>query len=184
MIYRCFSRPAAVVGVSALLFFTACSDDAKPLPYPMSLKEEGIGKINADTPFDAVKVASMLPGFDVSPYTSFKEGRPYPILRVARNNHEIMIISPSKDAKRLGSLSIMTPAIPSPGGHHLGESYAAIFSATAPSCRSGDGEFEGKTLCQAPGSAHIYYLFPSSDQASGTQQPLPQSAVEEIVWMP
>lgn len=186
MLYRHFTLSAITAASSlfALLTLSACSNDTKPLPYPMTLKEEGIGKINAGTPFDAAKVGALLPGFDVDSYTSFKEGKPYPILRITRNGHEIMIISPSKDVQLLGSLSVTTPAITTADGYHVGDDYATVFTDTAPSCRSGNAELSDKLLCQAPGSARIHYLFASSGQTPDAQQPLPHSAVEEIIWTP
>ena len=62
-----------LIGATAFLA-SGCSEPDTALPYPIEIEEAKAGRITSDTPFDASYIASLMPGFDVRPYTSFRSG--------------------------------------------------------------------------------------------------------------
>lgn len=175
------------VSLFLALWFSACSQGSGNLPYDLEVTENGIGKINKTTPFDAAKVNALLPGFEANSYTAFKHGDPYPILRITRHEKEVMLIIPTKDKTRIASVAVVHADVKMPKGSRLGDPFDKIYSDSS-SCRPADGELSGKVLCQVPDSSHLFYLFSGPQKSSQAIMPalgqLNRWTIDEIIWKP
>ena len=108
-----------LLGTAAFLA-SGCSEPDTTLPYSIEIEEEKAGRITSETPFDASHIASLMPGFDVKPYTAFSAGMPHTVLRVSRHERPIMSIMPTPDGKRVHSVTVHDPEVTAQRRVHVG----------------------------------------------------------------
>lgn len=172
--------------ISSMLLLTyGCSKPEKGLPYAIDVDETHVGRIKADTPYDASQIAVLMPGFDIKPFTSFIAGEPHSVLHLSYRNRPVLTISPTREGSRIGSVTIHSPDVTSQRRVNIGEPFHKIFRCTDP-CTV-EKETPGRLTCQAPGSHNIFYLF--STDTPGVKSPESQAVqydwpVEAIVWKP
>jgi hypothetical protein len=172
-----------LLGTAAFLA-SGCSEPDTTLPYSIEIEEEKAGRITSETPFDASHIASLMPGFDVKPYTAFSAGMPHTVLRVSRHERPIMSIMPTPDGKRVHSVTVHDPEVTAQRRVHVGAPFAKIFHCAEP-CSRADEYGKDKALCKAPGSLHIFYLFTldgSQTDDLQTLETLGTTPVEAIIW--
>jgi hypothetical protein len=145
---------------------TACSSEPKKMPYTLSIKAQGIGLVNRNTPFDASIIASKLLGFEVAQYTSFEAGVPHPLIRVTHNTQELFLIYPTDDMKYIHNISIQNPGITNADAA-IGTNYTTVpknkFDCTPPK--------NNQFTCKLHNSAVLKYLFVDD-------------VLKEITWTP
>ena len=172
-----------LIGATAFLA-SGCSEPDTALPYPIEIEEAKAGRITSDTPFDASYIASLMPGFDVRPYTSFRSGVPHTVLHVSRHDRPIMSIAPTSDGKNIQSVTVHDSQVTAQRRVHVGAPFAKIFHCAEP-CAATDEYGKDKVLCKAPGSLHIFYLFTLEDSETGDLQKLETlgtTPIEAIIW--
>jgi len=79
------------------------------------LSTDGVGKINASTPFNIHLITQIFNGLNVSQQTNFQEGEAYPVMRVAKGAKTLMTINPTTDHKSIYSIVIEDNLIISDG---------------------------------------------------------------------
>ncbi len=166
-----------------LLMLAGCSQGAGSLPYAIDISEERAGRIKADTPFDADSIAVLMPGFEVSTFTAFIEGRPRTLLVVTRHSKPVMSIVPTDNRKQIASVTVHHREVTAQKSFRIGDVFSAIFTSTD-SCKAAEQEQAGNILCEAPNSQHIYYLF-SSSRPSDVVPPMHELKtwhLSEIIW--
>jgi hypothetical protein len=171
---------------SLLLLSFGCSEPQKKLPYAIDIDENHAGRIKADTLYDASQIATLMPGFDVKPFTSFIAGEPTSVLHVSYHDQPVLTISPTSEGNRIASVTVHSPEITAQRRVSIGEAFHTIFRCTDP-CTTDKERAPTRLTCQAPGSRTIFYLF-----STNTAEIKPQDnnitehswPVEAIIWKP
>lgn len=167
--------------------FSGCSQGNGTLPYDLEVNENGVGKIQRNTPFDAAKISALLPGFEAHTFTAFMHGNPYPVIRITRHDKEVMIISPDEEKTGIASIAVLHPDVKTPKGKRLGDPFEKVYDDTS-SCTPAEKELAGKVLCRAPESSHLFYLFSGPRKGPVHELPSPgdlrEWAIDEIIWKP
>jgi hypothetical protein len=179
----------ACLFLTSLFLFSSCSQQNNRAPYSLTLDASGIGRINEQTPFDPSALSAMLPGFEITAFTTFREGEGYPLLRVMRGSDEWMVIQPTADRQHIRSITLRTPHIWNAEGVTIGSALQTVYSEKELSfCRPGSGELAGFTVCRSKKTPHILYHYVGAkgdaDAALAPYTVLKSWRVEEIVWKP
>lgn len=177
---KMLSLPFTLLIFSVALFTAACSESSKGIPYAVEISEEGVGRIKADTPFNAAQITTLMPGFKVTPYTSFISGNAHPVLHLSRAGRPVMTVMPAVGSTRIESIAVHSPEIAVSNGARIGDRFDAIFQRNDTCLMSEEG-----VLCRAPGSHHVHYLFTTPKIPDGnipTYETLQHASVHTIIW--
>jgi hypothetical protein len=179
----------AFLFTSSLLIFTSCSQQNNKPPYSLTLDASGIGRITGETPFDPSALSALLPGFEITALTSFRNGKGYPLLRVMRGSEEWMVITPAPDGEHIANISLRTPHIRNAEDITIGSPLHSAYSEEELSfCRYGSEELRGRVVCRSKKTEHILYCYDDAKGHTGTAlapySVLKTLRVEEIVWKP
>lgn len=178
------------------LFTVGCGsdEDAKPKApaanvSKIMLSTDGVGPINASTPFNMHQVTLAFQDYSVTEYTQFKKESSTPVIRVSEDGKPLLLINPDNSHKKIFSIFILDNTIGNSLGHKLGVLYNKIYKyeETEP-CIAGTDDFLGKVLCMAPKTKNILYVFSGiwdgpKDEAPPTAI-LSEWALDSIVWKP
>ena len=153
------------------------------------LSTDGVGKINASTPFNIHLITQIFNGLNVSQQTNFQEGEAYPVMRVAKGAKTLMTINPTTDHKSIYSIVIEDNLIRNHLGHRLSTKFSSIYSYDhVEKCLAGQEELSGKTICYAPNVRNILYIFTGRwDGPDGEIPPedvLATWTLDAIIWKP
>jgi hypothetical protein len=153
------------------------------------LSSKNIGPINAQTPFNIHHFTMAFQGFNVSQQTSFQEGEAYPVIRVAQGAKNLMTINPTADQTGLYSVVIEDNLVRNQLGHRLSTQFSMIYTeGNIEKCLAGQEELSGKTICYAPNTHNILYIF--SGRWNGPDGEIPPKDVlstwtlDAIIWKP
>lgn len=153
------------------------------------VSSDGVGPINASTPFNMHKITVAFPDYSVVEQSQFQKGAVSPIIRVSSRGRPLLIIYPDTQLKNIFSVVIKDNQIGNSLGHDIGFPYSKIYTyETREPCAPGVEELNGKVLCMAPNSPNMLYVF--SGQWDGPTGQIPPVEVlanwnlEEIVWRP
>ncbi len=186
-----------IILFSLLTLFTAgceSAEDPKPkaVDYNVSkimLSTDGVGPINASTPFNMRQVTRAFQDYSVTEFTQFKKESSTPVIRVSEDGKPLLLINPDNSREKIFSIFIMSNKIGNSLGHELGTQYNKIYNyeETEP-CIAGTDDFLGKVLCMAPKAENILYVFSGiwdgpKDEAPPTAI-LSEWALDSIVWKP
>ncbi|MBI5245059.1 MAG: DUF1131 family protein [Elusimicrobia bacterium] len=183
------------VAVGVFLFTGAGPADKTPKSTPqekpeLAVSAEGVGPLNAKTPFDAALIQEVLPGYVVTNDTSSTEGLQSPVIKVLDRQKEILVITPA-DRKTIFSIRVKSGDVANALGPELGSAYSEIYKrGAAPHCSAGKEEESGLVVCPAPSAPNVLYVFESTEPSDIPDGKLPpQKALRtwsliEIVWKP
>jgi len=184
----------------SLSFISSCGDEANnqseeqtsdtTLPDgTIVLSMDKIGPITAQTPFNIHHFTLAFKGLNVSQQTSFQEGEAYPVIRVAKGAKNLMTINPTADQNGIYSVIIENNLIHNQLGHPLSTLFSDVYAKEkAEKCLAGQEELSGKTICYAPATHNILYVF--TGKWSGPDGKIPPKdvlstwALDSIIWKP
>ena len=156
----------------------------------LTVSETGVGPVNGSTPFDFLKIKSLLPGFLVSKGKGSTEGQEFSTIEVADRIGKLFVVAPGDPETKIFSVVITSSRVDNQYGFKVGSLYQAVFPANAkPNCFPGQEEQSGTILCSASGSHHVNYLF-EGEWKNGADGQLPPADVVRtwkitaIVWKP
>lgn len=154
-----------------------------------TLSVDGVGPLNAQTPFNLHRITAAFPGLNVTQQVNFTEGEQYPVILVSKDLRPLLSLNPDAKHEKLFSVLVHDNLIGNQLGHGLGTRYADIYAyGQAAKCNPGVEEYSGKVLCYAPGTGNILYLFSGSwNGPDGTMPPpevLADWHLEALVWKP
>ncbi len=180
-----------------LAFTAACSssDDqttansVKTNRSNIMLSADGVGPINASTPFNMHQVTLAFQDYSVTEYTQFQDGDSIPVIRVSENGKPLLLIHPDDNKENIFSIYVMSNKVGNALGHDIGTAYNKIYNygETEP-CIAGTEEFTGKVLCMAPEASNLLYVF--SGNWDGPKNETPPTAIlttwelGTIIWRP
>jgi hypothetical protein len=153
------------------------------------LSIDKIGPINAQTPFNIHHFTLAFKGLNVSQQTSFQEGVAYPVIRVAKGAKNLMTINPTADQNGIYSVVIEDNLIHNQLGHPLSTAFSDIYAKEkAERCLAGKEELSGKTICYAPSTHNILYIFTGKwngpDGKTPPKDVLSTWELDSIIWKP
>ena len=155
----------------------------------LTLSPEGIGPINATTPFNIHLATQAFHGLNVSQQTSFKEGEAYPVIRVAKGAKTLFSINPTADHNGIYSVVIEDNLVHNSLGHRLSTKFSSIYTyGQVEKCMAGREELSGKTICYAPQMRNILYIFTGKWDGPDSEIPpedvLASWTLDSIIWKP
>jgi hypothetical protein len=192
-------RKVAVVLLSTLVvsFVAACGgeqhtgENVAEREAPLfTLSADGVGPLNADTPFNLVQIGDAFQNYNVAQETHLQDGGQYPVITIRQ--HIKLLLSVNADYKQEGIFSIIVHdnLIGNELGHRLGDRFNEIYSyGKTEECAPGLEEWAGKVMCYAPNTKNILYLF-ANDAYQGADGAVPAPDVladwqlDAIVWKP
>lgn len=164
--------------------------EQQPVDESIILTEDGIGPINATTSFNMHQMTLAFSKYSVVEEVNYKDGKPFPAIRISEGVKTIMNIIPDAAHKNIYSVIVEDNIVQNNLGHHLGTPYNQIYSygQTQP-CQMGNADMTGKVLCYAPGAPNILYVF-NGTRNGGSVDKVPAAdilqgwALESIIWRP
>lgn len=180
--------------VSAALL-TACGgeqENLQPVTQPQQLfmlSADGVGPLNADTPFNLVRIGQAFQDYNVAEETHFLKGDKYPVITVKQKVTPLLSINPDHRQQDVFSIVVHSNLIGNRLGHRLGDKYSEIYTyGKTEECGPGIEEWAGKVMCYAPQTGNILYLFAGSRGDDEKLLPAPEVMadweLEAIVWKP
>ncbi len=91
------------------LIFIGCGVPNEPLPYPLTISEEGLGALHADTPFNQVN--TTLSGFEFEKLSQISPDKSEIIFQMKRSKHILAHIVSDSSGKKIASIHILSPLI-------------------------------------------------------------------------
>ncbi|MEB4592620.1 DUF1131 family protein [Candidatus Thiothrix sp. Deng01] len=183
-----------VVAVSTLLAAAGCNEKAAvntlPEVTPLEmLSVDGVGPINANTPFNLHDIGMAFQSLNVTEQTNYSEGRPYHVITVKKDIKELLTINPDAQEKKIFSVMVQDNLIGNRLGHSIGTKFRDIYAAgSTEECAAGAEELSGKTLCYAPKTGNVLYLFGGNwngpDGSVPPKDVLADWRLEAIIWKP
>lgn len=187
-----------VLGVTMSLItlsLVGCSDDPEAnattrIEIPLHfLSSDGVGPINANTPFNLKILGEIFQNYNVAEETNFIEGEPYPVITVKQRAKPILSINPDASQKKVFSVVVYDNHIGNRLAHRIGMKFVKIYPfEKQEQCAAGMEEWSGKVLCYAPEANNILYLFTGAwDGPDGEVPPkdiLANWELDSIVWKP
>ncbi len=156
---------------------------------PIVLSADGVGPINASTPFNMHQITRAFQDYSVTEYRQFQSGNAEPVIRISEAGKPLILINPDADQKGIFSVFVMSNKIGNALGHDIGTPFNKIYTYdTTEPCIAGTEEFTGKVLCIAPSAQNILYVF--SGKWDGPNNEVPPAAIlaswvlDTIVWKP
>ena len=186
--------------ISAAL--TACSEsDSAPRaveqPDPLfMLSADGVGPLNAETPFNLRQIGDAFQDYNVAEETHFLNGSKYPMITVKQQADPLLSINPDHQGQNVFSIVVHNNRVGNKLGHQVGEAFNKIYSyEKTEECAPGVEEWEGKVMCYAPQNKNILYLFASAQggienvmRTAENIVPPPETmadwVLEAIIWKP
>jgi hypothetical protein len=155
----------------------------------ITLSADKVGPINAKTPFNIHHITMAFQGLNISQQTSFQGGEAYPVIRIAKGAKTLMTINPTADQSGIYSVVVEDNLIHNQLGHRLSTQFSDIYSyGKVEKCLAGKEELSGKTICYAPNSHNILYIF--TGRWNGPNEEVPPKDVlstwtlDAIIWKP
>lgn len=183
-----------VLATSALFTVTGCNEKigattqaaVKPIE---TLSVDGVGPINADTPFNLHEIGMAFQGLNVTQQTNYSEGQPYHVITVKKDVKELLTINPDVKEDKIFSVMVHDNLVANGLGHAIGMKFSEIYSSgSTEECAAGAEELSGKVLCYAPKTGNILYLFGGSwngpDGAVPPKDVLAGWQLDAIIWKP
>lgn len=153
------------------------------------LSVDGIGPINAQTPFNLHDITNAFPNLSVEQRQTFSEGEEYPVIEVSKDAKPLLVLNPDTKHEKVYSIMVKSNLIGNKLGHSIGMTFADIYAyGQTEECAPGAEELSGKVLCYAPKTGNILYLFSGVWNGPDGQIPpkdvLASWKLEGMVWKP
>lgn len=189
-------------GLFLSVVLTACSDsDSSPKaveqPDPLfMLSADGVGPLNAETPFNLRQIGDAFQDYNVTEETHFLNGSKYPMITVKQQADPLISINPDHRGQNVFSIVVHNNRVGNKLGHQVGEKFSDIYSfEKTEECGQGIEEWVGKVMCYAPQNKNVLYLFAAAQGSvenvvRSVENAVPPPDVmadwelEAIVWKP
>lgn len=192
-------RKVAVILLNTLVvsFMVACGggqdedESAAVREVPLfTLSADGVGPLNAETPFNLVQIGDAFQNYNVAQETYLQEGGQYPVITVRQQVRLLLSINADYRQENVFSVIVHDNLIANELGHRLGDRFNEIYSyGKTEECAPGLEEWSGKVMCYAPNTKNILYLF-ANENYQGADGVVPEHDVladwelAAIVWKP
>lgn len=179
---------ATAFGVSGCDKDSASGTKSAVKPLEM-LSVDGVGPINAQTPFNLHEITTAFQGLNVAQQTNYTEGEEYPVITVSKDLKKLLTINPDAKHEKIFSVMVQDNLIGNRLGDSIGEKFVDIYTYGQTSeCAAGAEELSGKVLCYAPQTGNILYLFGGTwngpDGAVPPKDVLADWRLESMIWKP
>ncbi len=155
---------------------------APPAPLFM-LSADGVGPLNASTPFNLRQIGDAFQNFNVAEEIRFLNGSQYPMITVRQGAEHLLSVNPDHRGENIFSIIIYHNRIGNKLGHRIGQKFSEVYRyGRIGECGPGIEEWAGKVMCYAPQNNNILYLFAGEQAASA--QVAPKRSVEASVPPP
>lgn len=192
--WKAWLLPLVVSALSAGSL-SGCNDSDASLHQPQPtnpmhyLSQDGVGPINAATPFNLRLIGDAFQGLNVTEETHFIEGDKYPVITIKQRVKPLLTINPDHEHNKVFSVIVHDNYIGNRLEHKIGTKFVDIYPADkVEDCVPGMEDLAGKVLCRAPGAPNILYLFTGTwDGPSNTLPPLSVLAnwrIDSFIWKP
>lgn len=91
------------------LIINGCDVPNEPLPYPLTISEEGLGSIHHNTPFD--QVSSSLSGFTFEKLSQISPDQNQIIFQMKRGKSSIADIVSDPSGKKIAEIQVVSPLV-------------------------------------------------------------------------
>lgn len=186
----------ANIGLACLLgvIVAGCSAESETTVQPVEtasplfvLSPDGVGPLNAQTPFNLVKIGDAFQDYNVAEETHFMDGEKYPVITVRQQVKPLLSINADYQQKNIFSVVVHDKSIGNKLGHTLGMRFVDIYPAgQLEQCALGMDEWANKVLCYAPKSTNILYVFAGPVEGVMDKVPPPANLVDwtldAMVW--
>lgn len=191
-------EPLYKLAIVALLASSlpACSsrDDVQAstvenVPAPLfMLSADGVGPLNAETPFNLVRIGDAFQEFNViqeTPVSSPESSSP--VITVNQQVKPLLTINPDFQQKHIFSVIVHDNLVGNKLGHVIGAKFSEVYTPeTLEQCAPGVDDWAGKVMCYAPKNTNILYLFGGAEPKVTDQAPSPAQmkdwVLEEMIW--
>lgn len=112
-------RPVFFLLIPALFLF-GCRSPQEPLPYPLTITEEGLGAIHPETPFD--QAGGKLMGFEARKLSQITPDHPEMIWQIRRGESVFAHIVSDEGGKKISRIDILSPQIKNRHAQGIGDS--------------------------------------------------------------
>lgn len=160
------------------------------------LSADGVGPMNASTPFNLRQIGDAFQDYNVTQETHFLNGSKYPMITVKQQAEQLISINPDHRQQNVFSIVVHTDKVGNKLGHKVGDTFSDIYSyGETEKCGPGIEEWAGKVMCYAPRNRNILYLFAiaqgsvenvarSVDNTVPPPEAMADWVLEAIVWKP
>lgn len=151
------------------------------------LSADGVGPLNADTPFNLVRIGDAFQEFNVIEETQVNSGDNSRVITVKQQVKPLLTINPDFQQKHIFSVIVHDNLVGNKLGHRIGSTFAEIYTPeTLEQCVPGVDDWAGKVMCYAPKNSNILYLFSGVEPKITDQSPKPAEMkdwiLEGMVW--
>lgn len=151
------------------------------------LSEDGVGPLNADTPFNLVRIGDAFQEYNVIEETTLNGGENNRVITVKQQVKPLLTINPDFQQKHIFSVIVHDNLVGNKLGHALGTKFSDIYTPqTLEQCAPGVDDWAGKVMCYAPKNTQILYLFSGTTPKVTDKAPTPAEmqdwVLEELVW--
>lgn len=102
-----------------ILALHGCDAPNEPLPYPLTISEEGLGAIHPDTPFD--QVTTSLSGFSFEKLSKISPDQNQIIFQMKRGKSTVADIVSDPTGKKIAEIHVISPHIKNKHAQGLGD---------------------------------------------------------------
>jgi hypothetical protein len=153
------------------------------------LSTDGVGPINAQTPFNLHDITTAFPNLSVEQRQMYAEGEAYPVIEVSKDAKPLIVVNSDAKREKVYSVMVKSNLIGNKLGHSIGMTFADVYAyGQTEECAPGAEELSGKVLCYAPKTGNILYLFSGIWNGPDGQVPpkdvLAGWKLEGMVWKP
>jgi hypothetical protein len=153
------------------------------------LSVDGVGPINAETPFNLRAINEAFPGMSVEQRLNYTAGEPYAVIEVSKDAKLLLVVNPDVKQQKIFSVVARDNSVGNQLKHPIGSGFTEVYAAgKTEECAAGAEELAGKVLCYAPQTSNILYQFGGVwNGKTGTVPPLDVLAkwkLEAIIWKP
>jgi uncharacterized protein YecT (DUF1311 family) len=161
-------------------------ENAAASRHEITVSDNGVGPITADTPFDPDVLQQALPAYSVRKSIASSEGEEFIRYNISDEAGLLFTINPDQ-AGGIFSVVIESETIPDASGTRIGARFADVYPAALHAdCYPGMEEFSGTMSCIAPGAEQVLYVFTGHWDGPDGQRPpndvLGTWTVDKIVW--
>ncbi|MFI0399015.1 MAG: DUF1131 family protein [Thiolinea sp.] len=190
-------EPLYKLAIVALLAssLTACSSredvqasTVENVPAPLfMLSADGVGPLNAETPFNLVRIGDAFQEFNVIQETPVNGDDSGPVITVNQQVKPLLTINPDFQQKHIFSVIVHDNLVGNKLGHVIGAKFSEVYTPeTLEQCAPGVGDWAGKVMCYAPKNTNILYLFSGTEPKVTDKTPTPAEmkdwVLAEMVW--
>ncbi len=185
--------PSSRLALALAMALAACAGDPSPdaasttspdaPTAQLTLDDDGIRPLGAETPFDTAAVRSALPpGFAVELRSVETEAGLVPVAWALRDGLLVLEVYAGDDGATVGRIDAASDQVAGPDGARTGQSFADLDGGRM-DCEPGDGDLTGRVVCRASRGASVRYVFAHGGaDAMPDDDQLANALLERMVW--